>query len=261
MRDPTSPPLPYGRKLMLSGREELARLRSGDARTVARRFWRWAKPIRPDYRSTMRMTLGRWISHHQKVILGEGQCRWLGVHTMKNPLDAWIYQEILFETKPDVVVEIGGNAGGSALYLANLMDLMGDGEVISVDISRSRWEVEHERIKLVDGDSAAAETVAQVTAMCEGKSVMVIQDGDHRMDGVLRDLRAYAPLVGLGHYLIVEDGIADVLRPGSSTGSFWRGPLAATERFLAENPAFEVDEARERYLITWNPRGFLRRIA
>jgi cephalosporin hydroxylase len=113
----------------------------------------------------------------------------------------------------------------------------------------------------VTGDSAAPETVARVVALCEGKSVMVIQDADHTKDGVLRDLRAYAPLVTPGHYFIVEDGIADVLRPGSNTGSFWPAALAATEEFLAENPSFQVDYSRERYIITWNPRGYLRRVA
>jgi cephalosporin hydroxylase len=261
MADPASAPIPYRRKLARSVREEAAALRRGEARSVAQRFWRWARPIRPDYRSRMRMTLGRWISYHHSEILWNQQCRWLGVNTMKNPLDAWIYQEILFETKPDVVVEIGSDAGGSTLYLASLMDLIGKGEVISVDIDRSRWEVEHDRITVVTGDSAAPTTVGEVAARCEGKTVMVIQDGDHRKEGVLRDLRAYAALVTPGNYFIVEDGIADVLRPGSNTGSFWPSALAATEEFLAENPAFEVDDSRERYIITWNPRGYLRRVA
>lgn len=261
MADPNTPPIPYRQKLARSAREEVHRLRRGGSREVALRFWRWARPIRRDYRAKMRMTVGQWISYHQGEISWHQQCRWMGVHTMKNPLDAWIYQEILFETKPDVVVEIGGDAGGSALYLAMLMEMMGNGEVISVDIDRSRWEVSHHRITTVTGNSASADTVAQVAALCEGKSVMVIQDGDHRKAGVLRDLRAYAPLVTPGHYFIVEDGIADVLRPGSNVGSFWPAALAATEEFLAENPAFEVDARRERYIITWNPRGFLRRIA
>lgn len=261
MADPTTPPIPYRQKLARSVREEVERLRRGELLESAQRFWRWAKPVRRDYRSRMRMTVGQWISYHQKEILWHQQCRWLGVHTMKNPLDAWIYQEILFETKPDVVVEIGGDAGGSALYLASLMDIMDKGEVISVDIDRSRWEVEHDRISLVTGDSSAPETVARVAARCKGKTVMVIQDAAHTKEGVLRDLRAYAPLVTLGNYFIVEDGIADVLRPGSNTGSFWPAALAATEQFLTENPAFQVDVARERYIITWNPRGFLLRVS
>src|SRR4051794_6228570 len=111
MADATSAPIPYRQKLVRSVREETAALRRGEVVPVARRVWRWAKPIRGDYRRKMRMTLAQWISYHHAEVLYKQQCRWLGVNRLKNPLDAWIYQEILFETKPDVVVEIGSDAG------------------------------------------------------------------------------------------------------------------------------------------------------
>lgn len=206
------------------------------------------------------MTLSQWLHYHQQVVLGNAQARWMGVLAAKNPLDAWIYQEILFELRPDTVVEIGGYHGGSTLYLAHLMDIMGGGRVVSVDIDRTHWEVEHARISLVTGDSSRPETVDRVREIAGRGSVMVIQDGDHSRDGVLRDLHAYADLVTHGQYLVVEDGIMDVLRPGGGLGSIEPGAMAAVERFLQEDRRFAVDDARERYILTYNPKGFLKRL-
>ncbi len=132
---------------------------------------------------------------------------------------------------------------------------------ISVDIDRSRFHVTHDRIRTVTGDSAAAETLRQVGALCEGKRGLVIHDADHNKGPVLRDLRAYARFVALGSYLIVEDGIVDLFRPGDGLGWFAEGPLAAVEQFVRENPNFVVDSTRERYVLTYNPKGFLKRVS
>jgi cephalosporin hydroxylase len=184
---------------------------------------------------------------------------WLGVRAYKNPLDAWIYQEIISETKPDTIVEIGGAEGGGALYLASLLDLVGSGRVISVEIDRSAWTApDHPRIVKVDGDSGARETFDQVKSLCDGR-VMLIHDGDHSAVAVKRDLELYAQLVSSGCYLIVEDGIIDLFRPGDGIGSDDPGPLAAIDAFRREHPEFEVDQSRERFLLTYNPRGFMRK--
>jgi cephalosporin hydroxylase len=140
------------------------------------------------------------------------------------------------------------------------MDLLGQGEVISVDIDRSKFCVSHPRISLVTGDSASETVVSQVVEKCKGKRVLVLHDGGHDKEQVLKDLAAYAPLVSVGSYLIVEDGIMDVMYPGDGIGTAEPGPLAACEEFLANNPAFVVDESRERYVITYNPKGFLKRV-
>jgi cephalosporin hydroxylase len=184
----------------------------------------------------------------------------MGLTALKNPLDAWIYQEILHEIRPDVVVEIGGAAGGGTLYLAHLLDILGSGLVVSVDLDRTNFAAEHERIVTVTGHSSAPETLASVRAHCAGKRVVVIHDADHRKDQVLEDLLAYSPFVSVGSYLIVEDGIVDLFRPHEVLGVAYDGPLAATQEFLRRNPNFEVDRTRERYIMTYNPRGFLRRV-
>ena len=84
--------------------------------------------------------------------------------------------------------------------------------------------------------------------------------GDHRKESVLGNLWNYSEFVGVGSYFIVEDGVIDLFRPGDGIGDFFEGPLAALQEFLGENADFEVDQKRERYLLTYNPRGFLRRV-
>jgi cephalosporin hydroxylase len=225
-----------------------------------RRAWRLAPPLNfrhRDYWRRLRIRGDRWLLRHQEIVF---TATWLGVRAFKNPLDAWIYQEIITETRPDTIIEIGGAEGGGALYLASLLDLLGgDGNVISVEIDRSHWKApEHPRIVKVDGDSCAPETVEQVKVAC-GDRVMVIHDGDHSAAAVSRDLELYAPLVSPGCYLIVEDGVIDLYRPGNGFGPGEPGPLTATDAFRRRHPEFELDMSRERFVLTYNPRGYLRR--
>ncbi|HEV2070486.1 MAG TPA: CmcI family methyltransferase [Acidimicrobiales bacterium] len=213
----------------------------------------------PLYHRLYKGSLRQWLLHHQAEIVYD-RCTWMGVKALKNPLDAWIYQEILHEVRPDVVVELGSAAGGGTLYLAHLLEIIGNGVVVSVDIDRSDFQAQHSRIITITGHSTAPETLAEVRRLCEGKRVLVIHDADHHMDQVVKDMRAYAPLVSVGSYFIVEDGLVDLFRPHEALGVPYDGPLAATEAFLSHTPDFEVDAERERYLLTYNPRGFLRRV-
>lgn len=219
-------------------------------------------------RKLLQAPLIAWLNYHQRDILGK-QCFWLGHRALKNPLDAWIYQEILYEVKPDIVIELGNKNGGGALFLASILELLGHGMVLAVDLDHSRFTVRHARIQLLTGDCSDAQVLAKVRAVCEGKRVLVIHDADHSRDAVLRDLRNYASLVSPGSFLIVEDSVHGV--PGFSQdptrlrGPFFfqdqDTPLQAIELFLRENPAFVVDEPRERYILTANYRGYLRRVA
>ena len=90
-----------------------------------------------DYSERFQMTLREWLIYHHKDIVYD-KCTWMGVRALKNPFDAWIYQEIIYEVKPDVIVEIGSAEGGSTLFFANLLDLLGSGTVVSVDIDSER---------------------------------------------------------------------------------------------------------------------------
>ena len=204
------------------------------------------------------MRLREWVVQ-QGIELMAGTHHWMGVRALKNPLDAWAYQEIIHETHPEVIVELGSLYGGGTLFLAHMLDLVGEGTVVSVDQDRDRYEAKHERIVEVTGDTASPAVLARVRSLCEGKRTMVIHDADHHAPSVLEDLRNYAPLVSPGCYLIVEDGIVDAV-PSEvwGEGQDAPGPLTAIRRFRREAPEFRIDRRRDR-LGSFNPRGYLRR--
>ncbi len=207
------------------------------------------------------MPLREWLIFHQREIVFES-VSWMGLKLWKNPLDAWIYQEILYEVQPDVVVEIGSRYGGSTKYFADLLEIIGNGMVISIDPYREEYALTHKRVLALTGKSADPDILAQVEERCHGKSVLVIQDGDHSKKQVLEDLDTYSRFVSLGSYFIVEDGIVDLFHSEDGLGfkEDEPGPLAAIEEFLGRHPEFIVDMSRERYILTYNPKGFLKRI-
>jgi len=188
---------------------------------------------------------------------------WMGIPTRKMPTDMWIYQEIIVETKPDFIIEIGTFYGGSALFLAQTCEGINHGTVIAVDISHDFNMAEHSRIKTVTGDCSDSKIIETIKGIVKKGTVMVIHDGDHTANAVARDLKLYAPLVSPGMYLIVEDGIVDLFNPAiSKLGKSYieGGPLKASRDFLKEHTdEFELDMRRERFILTTNPEGYLRR--
>ncbi|MRR15255.1 MAG: hypothetical protein EG826_02235 [Deltaproteobacteria bacterium] len=182
---------------------------------------------------------------------------YFGIPCQRSPLDFWIYQEIIFASKPDVIIEIGSYCGGSALSLAHLCDHLNKGRIIAVDIDHSRLHQtvrNHPRISFVTGD--ACEVFDEVAAMCRDcASVMVIEDSSHEYQNTLHVLKKYSQLVTMGNYLIVEDGICHHgLHAGPSPG-----PYEAIVDFMEANENFIIDRAKEAFLITWNPKGYLKR--
>lgn len=185
------------------------------------------------------------------------EATWLGAQALKNPLDLWIYQEIVVETKPELIVETGTYRGGSALYLASLCDLVGRGEVVSIDIEPMRGDYpEHPRVTYLAGRSSTDPAVVEdVRARARGRPILVILDSDHSQGHVEAELAAYAPLVPVGCYLIVEDSNIGQIRK-----DLMPGPFEAIETFLAQTEEFVIDREREKFLITFNPSGYLRRV-
>ena len=182
-----------------------------------------------------------------------------GIPTLKNPLDFWIYQEILWETRPDVVIEIGNFCGGSTLALAHCCDAIGRGRIIGIDTEHAKVRPEvraHPRITLLAGD-AATMLPAVRDLLGAREEVMVIEDSAHTYENTLRVLESYAPLVGVGKYFVVEDGIC---HHGLEVGP-QPGPYEAVEAFVGTNGNFVVDRKRESFCITWNPKGYLRKMA
>ena len=182
---------------------------------------------------------------------------YFGVKTLKSPADFWVYQEIIFEMKPDVIIEIGNNWGGSTLALAHLCDLLDNGRVIGLDISHQKVPEhvkEHQRITFIEGDACQSfEAVKKLIS--EEERVLVIEDSAHTYDNTLKVLMTYSPLIKPGDYFIVEDSIC---HHGLSVGPN-PGPYEAIETFIDTNSDFEIDRSRESFLITWNPKGYLKR--
>lgn len=209
-----------------------------------------------------------WISRHvtnrfHKLYYGNekrtwGDTRWLGTPVLKCPLDLWIYQEILHEVRPDVLIECGTASGGSTLYFASLMDLLGKGRVISIDISPYEKRPKHDRITYLEGSSTAPETLAKVKeGIAPTDTVMVVLDSDHSKAHVLKELRLYSPLVSTNSYLAVEDSNQNGHPVSHDSGP---GPMEAIQEFLAESKNFQVDASREKFYLTFNPSGYLKRI-
>lgn len=186
-----------------------------------------------------------------------GDTSWMGVPCLKCPLDLWQYQEILLETRPELVVETGTFEGGSALYLAHLCDLLGHGHVVSIDIDE-RPRPSHPRLSYLAGSSDDPTMVERALACApRHDNVLVILDSDHSEAHVSRELALFAPLVPTGGYLIVEDTNLNghPVRP-----DFGPGPGEAVRKFLALNPDFAVDATKEKFLMTFNPGGYLKRV-
>jgi cephalosporin hydroxylase len=183
--------------------------------------------------------------------------RFLGVPTWKCPLDLWVYQELLNELSPDLIVETGTAHGGSALYLATLCEAGGRGEVVSVDIGEWPNRPSHPRLTYLTASSTDPAAVRRIAERARGvETVLVVLDSDHRRDHVLAELRAYAPLVTPGSYLVVED---TNVNGHPVFVEFGPGPMEAVEDFLKEHDEFAVDLTREKFFLTFSPRGWLRK--
>ncbi len=202
------------------------------------------------------MTLREWVERYQREVVFD-QVHYRGVLTWKNVLDLWIYQEIIWETGVESVVEIGVRHGGTTLWLADtLRNFRGPrGQVVAIDLEKPAIELP-ENVHCLTGDSIAPETVRRATGLCAGRRTMVLADGNHAAAHVRQEMQLYGPLVSEGCYFIAEDGIVDVMEWSEHTP----GPLIAAQQFAAENAEFEIDRTREKFLLTYAPSGFLKRV-
>jgi cephalosporin hydroxylase len=198
---------------------------------------------------------------------------WLGVPIIQLPVDMIATQEVIWATKPDVIIETGVARGGSVLFMASLLELVGKGQVIGIDIDireHNRESIERhpmaKRVHLIEGPSTDPPILASVQAeIPTGASVMVVLDSDHSREHVLSELRLYAPLVTRGCYLVVADTMLGRLNadqtPQKRSKVWLKGnePLSALEDYLKETNRFEVDHVLNGKLIfSSSPGGYLR---
>nr|WP_255532446.1 CmcI family methyltransferase [Paracoccus sp. IB05] len=199
---------------------------------------------------------------------------WMGVPIIQMPADIMATQEVIWETKPDVIIETGVARGGSVLFMASLLEVMGKGKVIGVDIdirAHNREAIEShpmsKRVVLIEGGSADEDTLTKVRAeIPPGARVMVVLDSDHSRDHVLAECRAYGDLVTEGCYLVVADTlvghVSEENAPKKRSKLWFAGnePLSALRDYMAETDAFEVNEVLNgKLVLSSSPGGYIRR--
>jgi cephalosporin hydroxylase len=197
--------------------------------------------------------------------LGQKDCftyltSWLGYEVLKCPLDLWMYQEIVCKYKPDLIIETGTAFGGSSLFLASICSLIDHGNVITVDINECETykKIKHPRVTHLVGSSVDLATLSKIrdsVSLCE--KVMVFLDSDHNYEHVLNELNLYHDFIPIGGYLVVED---TNINGHPVYPDFGPGPMEALNDFLKINNSFVRAPECERFMLTMNPLGYLKRI-
>jgi len=198
---------------------------------------------------------------------------WMGRPIIQYPQDMIAMQELIWKIQPDLIIETGIAHGGSLIYYASLMELIGKGEVLGIDIDirdHNRKEIEKhpmfKRIKMIEGSSISEETVAEVKKHAEGKkTILVCLDSNHTHEHVLQELVCYSPFVTLNSYLVVFDTIVEDLPEGYfSQKRPWgisNNPKTAVFEFIQKNNNFEIDRSIDnKLLISVAPEGYLKRV-
>jgi cephalosporin hydroxylase len=200
--------------------------------------------------------------------------RWLGRPIIQFPQDILAMQEIIWQVKPDLIIETGIAHGGSLVFHASMLELLGgDGRVLGIDVDirpHNRREIEAHplaaRIVMIEGSSIDKEVAEEARRLAEGRRrVLVVLDSHHTHDHVLRELELYSPLVKKGSYLVVFDTVIEDMPDDFFPDRPWRkgnNPRTAAREFLERNRRFEVDrEIEDKLLITVAPEGYLKCVA
>lgn len=197
---------------------------------------------------------------------------WLGRPMIQLPMDAIAMQEIIWSVKPDLIIETGVAHGGSVIMSASMLQLIGKGDVIGIDIdirTHNRIAIETHplasRIKLIEGSSIDTNTVEKVKQLAAEKTkILVFLDSNHTHEHVLAELNAYGPLVSVDSYVVVFDTFVEDLPDDHKwTDRPWgkgNNPRTAVWEWIQKNKNFSIDKSIEdKLLITSAPDGFLRR--
>lgn len=193
------------------------------------------------------------------------QTKWLGVPSLQNPCDMWVLQEIISEIKPDFIVETGTFKGGGALFFATILRIVNEkGKVLTVDIKpqierASGYAIFNDAVEVFTGSSVSEEIVKAIAKKVEGAKVMVTLDSDHAKSYVLKELEIYSQFVSINSYLVVQDTAHNGHPlPTNYEGG---GPMEAVREFLKKHKNFAPDRTREKFLLTFFPQGYLKRLS
>jgi len=220
----------------------------------------------PEVTSLTRAWLRKSVEHRYSY-----HFTWMGRPIIQYPQDIVAMQEILWQVRPDLVIETGIAHGGSIVLYASILELIGHGSVLGIDIDirpHNRAALEshpmRKRLELIEGSSIDPAVVSRVRAAAAGKRALVVLDSNHTHQHVLAELRAYAPLVAVGSYCVVMDTLIEDMPADSYPDRPWNvsdNPRTAVRHFLRTDPCFEVDSAIEaRLQITVASGGYLRRV-
>lgn len=197
---------------------------------------------------------------------------WMGRPIIQYPQDIMAMQEIIWDIKPDLIIETGIAHGGSIIYYASLLELIGNGEVVGIDIDireHNKKAIEahpmFKRIHMLEGSSVTTEMLERVRTFTQNKSkILVCLDSNHTHEHVLQELNFYAQFVSVGSYIVVFDTIVEDLPEQYLPNRFWgkgNNPKTAVNEFLKNNTNFQIDsQIDNKLLISVNPGGYLKRI-
>jgi cephalosporin hydroxylase len=206
----------------------------------------------PHVENCMSMTLREWLYFHN--VMHRHYTHYRGRKMLKPPFDWVVLGDIIDETRPELIIEIGSYEGATTLWMADHLDALGsDASIIGIDIRRPP-DVDHPRISWVTGDCTQEAVFARAQELAGERRGLVIEDSDHKFHVTKKILELYNPFVAPGNYLIVEDTIVEFMQLPP-----FPGPLQAVKEFVAANPEFVVDRTREKYILTYNPMGYLLR--
>jgi cephalosporin hydroxylase len=195
---------------------------------------------------------------------------WLGLPIIQLPQDIIALQEIIWKVKPDLIIETGVARGGSVIFSASLLHLLGCGEVVGIDIDirkNNRRTIENhplsKKITLIEGSSISKKVMNRVQKIAKNKKrILVFLDSHHSHDHVLKELKLYSPLVGKGSYLVVFDTLVEEFPKNFFKNRPWNvgnNPQTAVHEFLKGNSRFKIDKSIDKKLvISSNPSGFLK---
>ncbi|MFC1869952.1 cephalosporin hydroxylase family protein [Chloroflexota bacterium] len=195
---------------------------------------------------------------------------WLGVPVIQTPEDLILMQELIFKVQPDIIIETGIAHGGSLVYYASIMELLGKGKVLGVDIEireHNRKVIEahplFRRIEIMEGDSVSDEAIQEVKRRVPANSsVVVCLDSNHAKPHVFKELQLYQQFVKPGGYIVVFDTNTSRLAELGACDKKYinNSPKEAVAEFLKTNDNFEIDKYYNKLYISDSPDGYLRRI-